>query len=69
MVQLRSAATLDEQALRAHVREQLAGFKTPKRVLSIENLGRAANGKADYKSAVAHAAQALGAAAETAGPA
>ena len=60
VVQLRAAATLDEDALRAHVRGQLAGFKTPKRVLCIENLGRAANGKADYKSVTEFAKRQLG---------
>ena len=30
------------------MRQRLAGFKTPKRVLVVESIGRAANGKADY---------------------
>ncbi len=43
-----SAAGVSEDELRRHVRERLAGFKTPKRVLVVETIGRAANGKADY---------------------
>lgn len=50
VVKLAPGAEFDEAALRAHVREHLAGYKTPKRVLvSGVNL-RAPNGKADYKS-------------------
>jgi fatty-acyl-CoA synthase len=55
VVQLRSGAALDEDALRAHVRDALAGFKTPKRILSVPTMFRAPNGKADYKSATTFA--------------
>jgi fatty-acyl-CoA synthase len=48
VVQLRPGAALDEEGLRAHVRLGLAGYKTPKRVLAVETIGRAPNGKADY---------------------
>ncbi len=57
VVQLRSGATLDEAALRGHVREALAGYKTPKRVFAVERMFRAPNGKADYKGATAFAAE------------
>jgi fatty-acyl-CoA synthase len=50
----------DEQALRDHVREHLAGYKTPKHVLQVEKMFRAPNGKADYKSAAQHAQDQLG---------
>ena len=50
VVQLKGGAALDEQALREHVRAKLAGYKTPKRVLATESLGRAPNGKADYQA-------------------
>ncbi len=61
VVQLASGNALDEDALRDFVRGQLAGYKTPKRVFAVEKMFRAPNGKADYKSAAAHAAEAYGA--------
>jgi acyl-CoA synthetase (AMP-forming)/AMP-acid ligase II len=53
-------ATLDEAALVAHVRATLAAYKSPKRVVTIEAIGRAANGKLDYKALTAYALAALG---------
>jgi fatty-acyl-CoA synthase len=50
----------DEETLRKHVRERLAGYKTPKRVLPTEITLRAPNGKADYKSALEFAKASLG---------
>ncbi len=41
---------VDEAALIAHVKEHLAGYKAPKRVIAIDTVGRAANGKLDYKA-------------------
>lgn len=41
----------DEEILRRHVRQHLAGYKTPKRILVTTQPLRASNGKADYKSA------------------
>ena len=55
VVQIRGGATFDEQALRGHVRERLAGYKTPKQVFAIDRMFRAPNGKADYKGAKAFA--------------
>ncbi|MEE8310819.1 MAG: acyl-CoA synthetase, partial [Candidatus Binatia bacterium] len=55
VVELAPGAMLDEAALRGHVREQLAGYKTPKRVFVVEKMFRAPNGKPDYKSATAYA--------------
>jgi acyl-CoA synthetase (AMP-forming)/AMP-acid ligase II len=40
---------LDAAALIAHVKGRLASYKAPKRVYSIGSIGRAANGKVDYK--------------------
>ncbi len=51
VVHLHPGAALDEQGLQAHCRRTLAGYKTPKRVLTGEVNLRAPNGKADYKSA------------------
>ncbi len=42
-------ASVDETALAAHVKERLAGYKAPKRVIAIESVARAANGKVDYR--------------------
>jgi fatty-acyl-CoA synthase len=41
----------DVEEVRAHVRERLAGYKVPKRVVVVEKCPRAPNGKADYKTA------------------
>ncbi|WP_293524515.1 acyl-CoA synthetase [Phenylobacterium sp.] len=51
VVRLSEGASLDEEALRAHVRKSLAGYKTPKRVVSTDQSIRASNGKADYATA------------------
>ena len=59
VVELRRGADFDEDALRQHVRGQLAGYKTPKRVVAVERMFRAPNGKADYKGARQFAEQAL----------
>ena len=50
----------DEAALIAHVRETLAAYKSPKRVLPIDSIGRAANGKLDYKRLKSEALDRLG---------
>jgi fatty-acyl-CoA synthase len=60
VVQLHPGRPFDEAGLRAHVRERLAGYKTPKYVVPVDRMFRAPNGKADYKSAAAHATHALG---------
>ena len=49
LVQLEDGATLDEAALIAHVKTRLAGYKAPKQIFAVATLGRAANGKLDYK--------------------
>ena len=59
VVQLRDGTELDEDALRAHVRGELAGYKTPKRIFARANLDRASNGKADYKLITAYAREQL----------
>ena len=42
-------ASVDEAAVIAHVKGRLAAFKAPKRVLAVETIGRAPNGKVDYR--------------------
>ena len=60
VVELAPGARFDEEALRKHVRAHLAGYKTPKRIVAIERMFRAPNGKADYKAAAEYVRQALG---------
>ena len=60
VVEPRQGTAFDEDALRAHVRGQLAGYKAPKRVLPVERMFRAPNGKADYKGAAHFARETLG---------
>jgi 3-oxocholest-4-en-26-oate---CoA ligase len=59
VVRLAEGHSLDEDALRAHVRKSLAGYKTPKRIVVTEGSIRAANGKADYPTAKKVAEDAL----------
>lgn len=51
---------LDEAALIEHVKAHLAHFKAPKTVVPIDTIGRAANGKVDYKRLKQYAADELG---------
>jgi 3-oxocholest-4-en-26-oate---CoA ligase len=51
VVRLETGHQATEQQLREHVRERLAGYKTPKRIVFTEASMRAPNGKADYKGA------------------
>ena len=60
VVELAPGATFDESAVVVHVKEKLAAYKAPKRVLSIDTIGRAPNGKVDYKRLKAWAADELG---------
>jgi 3-oxocholest-4-en-26-oate---CoA ligase len=53
---------VDEAGVIAHVKTQLAGFKAPKRVVFVDEVPRAPNGKADYKQAKRYAQEALAAA-------
>jgi acyl-CoA synthetase (AMP-forming)/AMP-acid ligase II len=45
-----------EDALRDHVHARLAGYKVPRRILALPNLGRGPNGKLDYAALKAVAA-------------
>ena len=44
-VELEPGATLDEDALRGHCREHLAGYKVPKRIVAIPDMPRSMLGK------------------------
>jgi fatty-acyl-CoA synthase len=59
VVRLRQGRGLDEAALIAHVRQSLAAYKSPKRVVAGDISLRAPNGKADYKTATEFAARTL----------
>jgi acyl-CoA synthetase (AMP-forming)/AMP-acid ligase II len=48
LVEPHPGGTIDPAALIAHVKDHLAGYKAPKRIVPIESVGRAANGKLDY---------------------
>lgn len=56
LVELETGASLDVEALRDHVKGRLAAYKAPKSITAIESVGRAANGKLDYKALTALAA-------------
>jgi len=60
IVQLCGGAEFDEGVLRSHVRQHLAGYKVPKRVLEIVDMGRLVSGKADYPRVTDYAKQRLG---------
>ncbi len=57
---LTHGAGTDEAAVIASVKSELAGFKAPKRVVFVDVVPRAPNGKADYKTAKQYAVDALG---------
>jgi acyl-CoA synthetase (AMP-forming)/AMP-acid ligase II len=50
LVEPHAGDEIDEAVLIAHVKEHLAGYKAPKRIVTVPSVGRAANGKLDYKS-------------------
>ena len=60
LVEAHTGSLIDERELIAHVRETLAAYKSPKRVLTVDTIGRAANGKLDYKKLKAEALDQLG---------
>jgi 3-oxocholest-4-en-26-oate---CoA ligase len=49
-------AEIDGDEVIAHVKSRLAAYKAPKRVLVVPTIGRAPNGKVDYKRLKAYAA-------------
>ena len=56
LVEPADGATIDAAALIQHVRATLAAYKSPKRIIVVDTIGRAANGKLDYKRLKADAA-------------
>jgi fatty-acyl-CoA synthase len=60
VVELAPDTELDEADLIAHVKGHLAHYKAPKRCLAIDTIGRAPNGKVDYKRLKQYAKDELG---------
>jgi fatty-acyl-CoA synthase len=60
VIELKPGFDLEEVSLRDFSRQELAGYKVPKRILSRASLERAPNGKADYKLIREYAAGELG---------
>ena len=60
VVQAHDDHGVDEQTLITHVKDHLASFKAPKRVVPVDTIGRAPNGKVDYKRLRQYAADELG---------
>jgi 3-oxocholest-4-en-26-oate---CoA ligase len=61
VVELTPGSPLDEAALISHVKSRLAAYKAPKRIITVDTVGRAPNGKVDYKALKRHAIEELAA--------
>jgi 3-oxocholest-4-en-26-oate---CoA ligase len=61
VIETHDGQTIDEADVIAHVKSRLAAYKAPKRVLAVDTIGRAPNGKVDYKRLKAEAAERVGA--------
>jgi 3-oxocholest-4-en-26-oate---CoA ligase len=61
LVEPAPGVTLDAADVIAHVKGRLAAYKAPKHVLTVDTIGRAPNGKVDYKRLKAYARDQLGA--------
>lgn len=59
LVELLPGERLDKAGLVAHTRQHLAAYKSPKEILEVTTLGRAGNGKLDYKSLTEQAHKSL----------
>ncbi len=60
VVETADGVGIDEAALIAHVKKHLAAYKAPKRILTIDTIGRAPNAKVDYKRLTQYALDELG---------
>jgi fatty-acyl-CoA synthase len=61
VVEAADGADVDADDVITHVRSKLAAYKAPKQVLVVSTIGRAPNGKVDYKRLKAEASDRLGA--------
>ena len=59
VVSLADGATTDSASIIASVKTDLAGYKAPKSVIFVDQVPRAPNGKADYRTAKEHAEAAV----------
>ncbi|MFN3257844.1 MAG: acyl-CoA synthetase [Ilumatobacter sp.] len=59
VVEPRLGATIDADSVIAHVKQRLAAYKAPKHIVVVDTIGRAANGKVDYKRLRTDATSAL----------
>jgi acyl-CoA synthetase (AMP-forming)/AMP-acid ligase II len=60
LVEPDAGRTIDADELIAHVKEHLARYKAPKGIVTVASVGRAVNGKLDYRSLTALAAAETG---------
>jgi acyl-CoA synthetase (AMP-forming)/AMP-acid ligase II len=60
VVEAEPGEQIDESDVINHVKQKLAAYKAPKRVVVIDTIGRAPNGKVDYKALRSQALEALG---------
>ncbi len=58
LVEPHRGQSIDPAAVIAHVKAHLAAFKAPKQVIEVASVGRAANGKLDYRALKEQAARA-----------
>jgi fatty-acyl-CoA synthase len=59
VIETTDGAAVDPAEVIAHVRSKLAAYKAPKQVFVVPSIGRAPNGKVDYKRLKAEAAERL----------
>ena len=50
LVEAADGEDVEEAGLIAHVKQHLAGYKAPRRIVVLPSLGRAPNGKVDYQA-------------------
>jgi acyl-CoA synthetase (AMP-forming)/AMP-acid ligase II len=60
LVEVLPGQILDAADVIAHVKVHLASYKAPKRVIEVPTVGRAANGKLDYRRLKAEAEREVG---------
>ncbi len=60
LAEVASGAELDRDELTAWLHETLAGYKVPRQIVVVDTIGRAPNGKVDYRRLRGHAAESLG---------
>ena len=60
LVETEAGSSVTAEDLIDHVKASLSSYKAPKTVLLVDSIGRAPNGKVDYKGAKAYACKSLG---------